>query len=356
MNSAIQASSILPPSVSVIVPVYNGGPKFRQCLLALTDALPAPLEIIVVADGDTDGSRNAAEAAGFRVIRLPTCGGPAAARNVGARQARGDILFFVDGDVLLTTRCVGQVAEVFQRKPDLAALFGSYDDEPSETNFLSQYKNLLHHYVHQTANRDGSTFWSGCGAIRREVFLALGGFDEAYRRASIEDIELGYRLKRAGYRIESLKSLQVKHLKRWGVISLLKSDFLDRALPWTELILRDNRFVDDLNLRPSSRISVMAVYGMLAAVAASLWSPLFAVIGGALLLATALLNVPLILFFFRKRGFTFTLGAFVWHCLYYAYCGLAFTLGAAQTLRKTYGAASSSIAGREHGLKGQKAK
>jgi GT2 family glycosyltransferase len=144
----------------------------------------------------------------------------------------------------------------------LTALFGSYDDAPAATNFLSQYKNLFHHYVHQIANEEASTFWGACGAIRREVFLKLGGFDESYHQPCIEDIELGYRLKRAGYRIRLLKTLQVKHLKHWGVKSLLKTDFFQRALPWTELILRDRRLVNDLNLKTSSRVSVASIYGL----------------------------------------------------------------------------------------------
>ena len=113
---------------------------------------------------------------------------------------------------------MGRIAAAFQASPNLAALFGSYDDEPFESNFLSQYKNLFHHYVHQTAKVDASTFWSGCGAIRREVFLAIGGFEENYRRPTIEDIELGYRLKKTGHRIRLLKELQVKHLKRWEIL------------------------------------------------------------------------------------------------------------------------------------------
>lgn len=85
---------------------------------------------------------------------------------------------------------VDRVAMVFKREPDIAALFGSYDDNPGETTFLSQYRNLLHHFVHQQGCEDASTFWAGCGAIRREVFLSIGGFDEGYVRPAIEDIEL----------------------------------------------------------------------------------------------------------------------------------------------------------------------
>lgn len=77
------------------------------------------------------------------------------------------------------------------------ALIGSYDDDPKSPDFISQYRNLMHCSVHQTGRSEASTFWSGCGAIRREVFLESGGFDETYVRPAIEDIELGYRLTRS---------------------------------------------------------------------------------------------------------------------------------------------------------------
>ena len=71
-------------------------------------------------------------------------------------------------------------------------------------------------------------------AIRRDVFLALEGFDELYRDASIEDIELGYRLRRKGYRISLDRTLEVTRLKRWTAASLLLSDIGRRAVPWSE--------------------------------------------------------------------------------------------------------------------------
>ncbi len=215
----------------------------------------------------------------------------------------------------------------FKADPDLAALIGSYDDEPSETNFLSQYKNLFHHYVHQMAHEEASTFWGACGAIRRHVFLELGGFDESYRHPSIEDIELGYRLKQSGYRIRLFKMLQVKHLKRWGALSLLKTDFLRRALPWTQLILRDRHMINDLNLGLSSRISVMLIYGLLAVLVGAWWRPGLLALGGVLLLSLVAANIPLYRFFERKRGFGFTLKAIAWHWVYYFYGGLAFAIG-----------------------------
>jgi glycosyltransferase involved in cell wall biosynthesis len=316
--------------ISVIIPVHNGGENFRRCLSSLAKAMPAPSEIIVVADGDTDGSGHLAEEFGAKVLRLPLPGGPARARNRGARVAQGDILFFVDADVAVCPDAIDQVAAAFRREPDLAAVFGSYDDAPAVTNFLSQYKNLLHHYVHQTACEEASTFWGACGAIRREVFLAMGGFDERYRQPSIEDIELGYRLKLAGYRIRLCKTLQVKHLKRWSVVSLLESDFFQRALPWTELVLRDRHVINDLNLRLSSRASVTLTYGLLGALVGTWRWPGSLALAGALVLSLLSLNAPLYCFFWRKRGVRFAVQTIPWHWFYYFYSGLAFAIGIAR--------------------------
>ena len=312
---------------SVIIPVRNGGSGFRKCLESVSNAAPSSTEIIVVADGDTDGSWRVAEEFGMKVLIIPRSHGPACARNLGARNAQGDILFFVDADVAIPFDAVCQIEAAFSRDPQLVALFGSYDDEPAETNFLSQYKNLFHHYVHQMSREEASTFWSGCGAIRCKAFLELGGFDETYRKPCIEDIELGYRLKKAGYRIRLLKKLQVKHLKRWRIMGLLKSDFLDRALPWTELILRDRSFISDLNLQFSSRLSVIVTYAFLVTLVGGLWWSGFFVIAGFLAILLLVMNSSLYRFFSRKRGLGFMIQTIPWHWFYYLYSGFAFAIG-----------------------------
>jgi GT2 family glycosyltransferase len=318
--------------ISVVVPVHRGGDDLRRCLSALAETVPSPHEIIVVADGATDDAGQLAESYGARVVGTPARGGPAQARNLGARASRADILFFVDSDVMVHPDVVGQVAAMFREDPTLAAVFGSYDDDPAATNFLSQYRNLLHHYVHQTSREEASTFFGACGAIRRDVFDELGGYDRCYRQPAIEDIELGYRLKQAGHRIRLCKTLQVKHLKRWDVVSMLKADFFHRALPWTELILRDRRFIDDLNLRLSSRFSVMLAWGLLLSLAGAWAWPGFLVIAATAILLLLALNAPLYRFFLHKRGLWFALRAIPWHWFYYLYSGLAFAIGAIRHL------------------------
>jgi glycosyltransferase involved in cell wall biosynthesis len=313
--------------ISVIIPVYNGGENFRRCLLSLSESATHPDEIIVVADGDSDGSWRMAEEFNTEILRLPTTGGPARARNMGAQKAKGDILFFVDADVAIAGDAINIVVEAFERDPDLAAIFGSYDDEPFEPNFLSQYKNLFHHYVHQTSSIDASTFWAACGAIRREIFFKMGGFNEGFRWPSIEDIELGYRLKREGYSIKLLKDLNVKHLKHWGCSPLLKADLFYRAIPWTRLILKQGKFLDDLNLKISNRISVVSLYLLIFSLSGSLYIPQLLFIVFPLFLLLLALNINLYLFFNKKRGTLFMLKTIPWHWFYFFYSGLGFIMG-----------------------------
>lgn len=313
--------------ISIIIPVHNGGQDFRLCLTGVSNAKPAPYEVIVVADGCTDGSIQTAQEFGARLIELSQPEGPARARNLGAQNARGDILFFVDADVVIPENAVQQICDVFLNEPGLSAAFGSYDDTPAKANFLSQYKNLFHHFVHQTGNREASTFWGACGAIRSEVFEKIGGFNETYPDPSIEDIELGYRLKENGYRIRLLKDLMVKHLKRWDIVSLLRTDVFKRALPWTRLIMQRGRFVDDLNLKVSARISIVCAYVLLLTLLGAMYYSEFFVLSAFSVVLLFGLNFKLYHFFFAKHGVIFSLKAMVWHWLYLVYCGLAFMIG-----------------------------
>jgi glycosyltransferase involved in cell wall biosynthesis len=314
--------------ISVIVPVYNGGRFLHQCLDAIATSSYQSYELIVVDDGSTDDSAEVSKQKGALVLHTPhSQSGPAAARNYGSQQARGDVLFFVDADVVVRRETMSRVAAHFQNNPDLAALFGSYDDDPAEKNFLSQYKNLQHHFVHQQSCSDAVTFWAGCGAIRRNVFTALGGYDDRhYPKPSIEDIELGYRMRSAGHGILLDKELQVKHLKQWKLGSLLRADILYRAVPWSQLILQRQGMVNDLNLKTSDRVSAGLTGLALATLLLSLYKPQLLILVPFFLTTILFLNRRLYGFFFQKSGLLFTALTFLMQLLYYLYSGVTFVL------------------------------
>jgi glycosyltransferase involved in cell wall biosynthesis len=333
-----------PPLISVIVPVWNGGDDLRRCLRSLGATTYRHWELIVVDDGSADDSAQTAVRHGARAIfSAPPQGGPARARNRGAREAGGAILLFVDSDVMVRPDTVGRVARLMSRHPEVSACFGSYDDAPAAETFLSQYKNLLHHYVHQTAASEAATFWAGCGAIRREVFLSLGGYDTRFPRPSIEDIELGNRLRAAGHRILLDRHLQVKHLKRWSARSLLITDIRDRALPWSRLMLTSGSLLNDLNLKTGQRVSAVAC---LAAATSLLLGVLYPPAAVAALPAVAvliLLNLPFYRFLGRKKGFLFLLGALPWHWFYFLYSLICFVFCWAEFKWQSRGGASRPV-------------
>lgn len=312
-------------SITVIIPVHNGGENLRLCLQALSASIRPADEVIVVDDGSTDQSASIARSFHAKVISL-TDGphGPAFARNRGAEIARGELLVFLDADVLAHSDTLGLFEKYFAENPEVSAIFGSYDASPPGHRFVSRYKNLLHHYTHQHSQREASTFWAGCGGIRRNVFAQIGGFGESYLRPSIEDIELGARLRQASCRVWLCNDIQVTHLKNWTLKSMLTSDIRDRAIPWTRLILQQGRLPTDLNLDNKSRFSAIAAWlAALFFLAGFISTPLF--IGALLLLiAIVFLNRDLYGFFARQSDAWFTFVAIGLHIFYFLYSSLIF--------------------------------
>lgn len=312
--------------LSVIIPVHNGSAELRRCLSALATSTRPADEIWVVDDSSTDDSADVARDFGAQVLSLsggPQ--GPAVARNQGAGQASGDALLFFDADVLVHEDTIARIEHLFQTEPEISALFGSYDTQPPARNTVSLYKNLLHHYVHQHSRREAWTFWTGCGAIRRQTFEAVGGFDAAYALPSIEDIELGRRLRGAGHRIWLCPDVQVAHLKRWTLKSMVRTDVFCRAVPWTRLLLRDQGGLPaDLNLDWKSRLSAVAAWAAVLFLLMAFRSPLALAAMAAALGTVVACNADLLQFFRRQNGWGFALRALGLHTLYFLYSSSTF--------------------------------
>jgi len=306
--------------ISVIVPVRNDPAGLRACLAALR--AEAPFEVLVADDASTDDTAAVAEAAGVRVVRSAAAGGAGAARNRAAREARGDVLFFVDADVVVAPGAVARVRRMFAARPELAAVFGSYDARPAAPGLVSQYRNLLHHWVHQEGNPDAFTFWAGCGAIRRPVFEALGGFVERGDAAALEDVELGYRLHAAGHRVLLDKGLRGTHLKRWTLRTMVHADVVYRALPWGHLLLTRGAPDASLSLQRGQRPSVALAALALVLLPLAPVAPAALAGGVAALAGVAVLNRRFYAFLRRERGTAFAVAAFPLHLLYFLCGGL----------------------------------
>jgi molybdopterin-guanine dinucleotide biosynthesis protein A len=309
-------------TVSVVLPVADGGADFGLALEALSRLSPAPREVIVVEDGPQRDVYRYPD--GFRVLRLQRRSGPAAARNAGAAVADGDLLLFVDADVVARPDLVARVQDAF-RETGVDAVFGSYDRSPAAPGLCSQFKNLVHRFVHQHAREDAKTFWSACGAIRRRVFESLGGYDERFTTPSVEDIELGMRLARAGGRIRLVKQLEVTHLKRWTFRTLLYTDIVCRALPWSRLLVAESTALpDDLNLTRRARVATTLLAMALLAVLFSPMTPSLLAVAAVGAAVVWMLDWKLWSYFASERGWGFAVRCIPLQWLYYLYSGATF--------------------------------
>ncbi len=323
------------PSLTVVIPVHNGGHDLERCLRRLRDSREMTFELIVVDDASSDGSAALAESWGARVLRHESRRGPAAARNAGARIASCPLVFFLDADVAVHPETLARAFARFEADPGLAALFGSYDAEPEAPGLVSGFRNLLHHYVHQKGDfvadaRPARSFWTGCGAIRRQVFLDVGGFDPGlYRRPAIEDIELGYRMTRAGHRIVLARDVLATHLKRWSLGDVIRTDIFRRGVPWMLLIKRSRIAETDLNVGLSQKLSVAATGTANLALLASPLTPMLLVVALVGLAVMVALNLDFYRFLASRRGRAFAIASVPLHNLYFSCCGLSVVIALA---------------------------
>jgi hypothetical protein len=178
---------------------------------------------------------------------------------------------------------------------------------------VTGFRNLLHHFVHQSSAGEATTFWAGLGAIRREAFIDVGGFDsKRYRKPSVEDIELGMRLSEAGRRVVLDPELLGTHLKTWSLGEMVRTDLLHRGIPWVELLLERGSSSSTLNLGWRHRLS--AVLSLVAVGAAATRRPRLAVTAA---LGLVLLNRPFYGLLWRRQGAAGTVAGVGLHALHH---------------------------------------
>lgn len=266
------------PTLGVVVPATDQPPTLQRCLAALDAGTRKPDSVAVLED--------------------PPGAGPAAARNRGAAGCEADVLVFVDSDVEVHPEALAQIEWRFAADPELAAVFGAYDDDPADPELTSRYRNLLHHQVHVEAAGEAETFWAGLGAVRRERFEAIGGFDaELFPAAGVEDIELGMRLRRDGARILLDPAIRGRHLKRWTPLNMVRTDFARRGVPWARLLLREGSNSTALNLGRRRRVGAATSVVLLGSLLARRPRP-----AAAALLANLVLDRDLYALLARRGG------------------------------------------------------
>lgn len=208
--------------VSVIIPMYNAANYIDRCLSSISKQTIKNFEIILVDDCSTDDTVQRVRNHPFDVIQLKERLTPGGVRNYGARYASGDILVFLDADVILKPDSIENIIYLLS-EPGIDAISAIYTEDTPEISFFSQLQNLILVYrFSKLCEATVLTISSFC-AIKKNAFETVDGYNEKMRY--YEDVEIGHRLTRKGFRCKFNRSLAVTHLKYYNHLDLLREYF-----------------------------------------------------------------------------------------------------------------------------------
>ena len=317
------------PILSVVIPAWNAAGHIQPCLEALAAQRvdPARFEVLVVDDCSPDATAQVAEELGARVVRHEVNGGAAAARNTGARAARGAVLLFLDSDVVPDLDLVAGCIDLFgfgrSVAPAPSVATGRYAPEPANDTPFARYKALwTWHCWEQTGARTGTSshIQGALAAIGKDLFEELGGFDESYVGGSVEDYEFSLRLRERGLSVAFDDRLRGRHhFPGFGTVA---RNYWDRARMWARLGPKARGFSSG-QASARSAISAVSALGSAAGHAAVPLLPLTLPLVAAADLGYALSAGPFLLFVARREGPRFALYAGAVHYALSAVVGAA---------------------------------
>lgn len=319
----------MPIQISIIIPYHREKDSLKKCLKAVENSSYKQFEVIIVNDAAYDKfSFQEKYKFPLKILVNTYNKGGGYSRNQGAKAASGKILLFIDADVLIKNNTLANLKNIFAENETIAAVIGCYDKNIPHKNLISNFKNLFHHFNHQQAKEQASTFWTGCGAIRKETFFKAGLFSEHKRINPIEDIELGYRLYKKNLKILLNKNILVTHLKKYNWLSFIHSEIFLRALPWTYIILQEKMVTNNLNTSLKYFLSVFLTYIMLFS---SLLYPLFLKTAFFTSFSSFILILYLNHKFYalaiKEKGYLFFLNSLMLTFIHFLCCGLGLLWG-----------------------------
>lgn len=245
--------------ISIVIPTYNSSRFVPNLLESIFKQALDDMEVIIVDDCSKDDTVKLANKYPVKVIKMEKNGGPARARNRGVREAKGDIIFFLDSDVIVLDGTVREVKDYFENNPSANCVIGVCATKPLNKGFVPTYMAMFE-YIHLVSAKDGkvSVFAPRCGAIKKELFQRVGGYDESYKGADVEDFELARRINR-----EDSIFLNPKMLVRHQFVNNFEEavrNYFKRAVMWIHLFLKDRQLDNAGPTSPSNGIAAVCSF------------------------------------------------------------------------------------------------
>jgi len=244
--------------ISIIVPSYNASFSIGNCLDAIYRTKGVDFEVIVVDDISTDNTLEIVRKYTCRVIELEKKSGPSVGRNVGVENAKSDIIMFVDSDAVVQEGGIERIVKGFRENPGVACISGVFDANPNDIGWFSRYRDRQVVYWHYSACDEVTVFVLTAGAIRKNVFFEVGGFEREFGvAADIEDFEIGHRIVSKGYKMIVDKDVKFYHFEHSSRFWMLVKKLFKRTRLWMHLFRKSRKF--EKNYATPSR-SLAAVF------------------------------------------------------------------------------------------------
>jgi glycosyltransferase involved in cell wall biosynthesis len=319
-------------SLSIVIPNRNGAATIDACLRAACAASDAGTEIVVVDDHSQDGSVDVIRGFPVKLVRLERHQGVSRARNAGARAASGELLLFIDADCLLVPGAASAARAAMGDRADLV-VGGTYTPAPADPGFFGAFQSaFIHHF--ETKRRAPDYVAAHAMVIDAETFRRSGGFVEGAFlgvAASVEDVELSHRLRRAGCELVMSRELLVRHVFRFSLRRSLANAFR-KARTWTRYSLGNRDLLADsgtASLELKANVPLALAAALLVAVSLLGRIPAAAAVGAAILALDLQLNRGLLAAWRRAGGAGFAaLAALYYTTLFAAAVGAGAAAGA----------------------------
>jgi len=325
--------------VSVIIPVYNDSKNLKKCLESIFISKCKNFEVIVSDDGSSDNSYEVATQFPYKIIRLMKNKGAATARNIGAKHATGDILYFVDSDTVQGEDTIENIIRHYEENKNIDIICGYWAKDSLKKGAFPEFIGLKHFYLMILAkmrnknNHSCSIINPSSFAIKKSVFEEIGGFNQKYHSSVGEDYELSQRISEKGYNVYSFKDMCIKHHFK-EIIPTFRLIF-QRTSVWITLFIKKKRFEKWGNATKSEAVTTMVVFFATLSFILGFISIYYLFLSCLLLVVLSLRNFAFYFVFIPKeKGATFIFPAILFDYLLYLCVGLGALYGLAKKIKE----------------------
>lgn len=303
--------------ISIIIPNYNGAGTIGKCLESVVSSKNQNVEVIVVDDCSEDNSVDIIKGFPCRLIHLQTHSGASKARNMGAQNSLGEVLFFIDADCLVQKDTLVLANKLFSEGHRIIG--GTYTGVPYDNSFFSTFQSIFINYSETKHKENTDYIATHAMIIDKQIFINSGGFREDFPFPILEDVEFSHRLRRAGHRLVIDPMILVQHIFNFSLYRSLKNA-ARKSMYWTIYSIGNRDILKDSGTASVElKINVLSYFFILFVVFLYLLSKIsvFLAIIPFIQGVNIYLNRGLIKAFYETKGLFFTLAAILYYTMLY---------------------------------------